>query len=382
MTRSAAELSNAPDVLGLIDFCKGVAIVGVVGVHAVRGWFGWQGVHVFLVLSGFALTHACATRHANGAARIDWVSWLRRRAKRILPAYWLVSVLGFLLVCGVRSGMPRSTATPLPVQPLTQLALDLSLLRNGSYRAFFGEPNAALWFVPLVFGFYLAFPALFAIANAARRHGTLLGFVATAALIECVYRAIAIYRFDGMPVAYGNGFAWGLPALAAPLDRIPPDAPFQLWAPFGFFPSRIGEFALGMAAAMARIDGGPRFVGAVLSARTLGLGAAAWVFGNVLLYAGRWGWIVADLPIAFGLTLILVFVADRLRRRAVAVFAGFARIGRWSYAIFLSHLVFGQTYALAFPLFGDKPALRIGLLLAALLATVSLTVLLVRLEAS
>src|SRR3712207_1832846 len=94
---AVTERREAPALIGLLDFCKGVAIAWVVLVHAVHGWFGWQGVHVFILLGGFTLTYACLRREKQ----LTWGQWLRRRAERILPAYWLVATAGFLVVCGV-----------------------------------------------------------------------------------------------------------------------------------------------------------------------------------------------------------------------------------------------------------------------------------------
>jgi peptidoglycan/LPS O-acetylase OafA/YrhL len=166
------------------------------------------------------------------------------------------------------------------------------------------------------------------------------------------------------------------------LDRVPADAPFQLWAPFGFFPSRLGAYLLGMVGASALVQNAPRVCGALLGTRALLAGLAAWLVGNTLLYAGRWGWIFADFVLALGLTLVLINLARYAQRRRPNLFAALSRLGQWSYPIFLTHLVFGQTYALAYPALGDNAALRIALLGGALLATVVTAWLLVRLEAS
>src|SRR5689334_16717282 len=81
----AAARPTAGHILALLDFCKGLAILGVMLVHAVHRGFGWQGVHLFIVLSGFTL--ACSDLKRGGA--IDRRAWALRRANRILPAYWL-----------------------------------------------------------------------------------------------------------------------------------------------------------------------------------------------------------------------------------------------------------------------------------------------------
>ena len=78
-----------PPIRRLVEAMKGMTIVLIVGVHLHRGWFGWEGVHVFITLSGFTLALAyCAGESAT------WTRWYRRRAVRILPAYWLTAVGG------------------------------------------------------------------------------------------------------------------------------------------------------------------------------------------------------------------------------------------------------------------------------------------------
>lgn len=82
---------NDYNALSLLDFCKGLAIILVVLFHYSKTWFGWQGVHLFIVLSGFGLTYSCLKKNET----ISWKHWYIRRAERILPVYWLLSLFGF-----------------------------------------------------------------------------------------------------------------------------------------------------------------------------------------------------------------------------------------------------------------------------------------------
>ena len=77
-TDTAVVQSN---VLSLLDFCKGLAIAWVFLFHYEPGWFGWQGVHVFIVLSGFGLTYSCLKKSDN----ISWKQWYLSRFEKILP---------------------------------------------------------------------------------------------------------------------------------------------------------------------------------------------------------------------------------------------------------------------------------------------------------
>ncbi|WP_344453860.1 acyltransferase [Actinocorallia aurantiaca] len=90
--------------LAALDGMRSVAILLVVGVHVaaatgmtVEGGLGWRmlanggvGVSIFFVLSGFLLYRPFARAALDGTDAPDVRRYLRRRALRILPAYWLM----------------------------------------------------------------------------------------------------------------------------------------------------------------------------------------------------------------------------------------------------------------------------------------------------
>src|SRR5436305_12219052 len=69
-----------------LDGVRAVAVVLVFGAHTVTWGFGWQGVHLFFVLSGF-LIRGILRRSANSGAY--WRAFYLKRATRILPALLL-----------------------------------------------------------------------------------------------------------------------------------------------------------------------------------------------------------------------------------------------------------------------------------------------------
>ncbi|HEV2761521.1 MAG TPA: acyltransferase [Pyrinomonadaceae bacterium] len=368
---------DAHGPVALLDFCKGVAIAWVVLVHARHGWFGWQGVHVFVLLGGFTLTHACLRRERP----LAWGRWLRRRAERILPAYWAVATAGFLVLCGVAALAPNVRRPfDLSVTAGRWLA-DLTLLRNFSYKMMLADPNSALWFVPLVATLYLAFPWLY--SSLARRgaRGWVKVLLAAAA-VEVIYRAAAVYWLDGVPVGYGHGFVRFLGRPEKALNEVGDAFPFQLWAPFGLAPSRVGEFALGMVGAFALREDPARFERLLLGWRGALCGVVAWLCGNFLLLAGRWAWAFADLVIAAGLVLWLVGLAGLVRGLLPKAFRLVSRLGEWSYYVFLTHLLFGYAYANLYTLWAGSTALAVLMLLLTLAAAVASCRLLRRLDRS
>src|ERR1700750_2863052 len=59
-------------------------------------WFGWVGVEIFFVISGFVI--------ANSAAKSSPSEFLRGRALRLYPAVWVCATLTFLVLLLFASG--------------------------------------------------------------------------------------------------------------------------------------------------------------------------------------------------------------------------------------------------------------------------------------
>src|SRR5262245_42350673 len=364
-------------IVGLFDVCKGIAIVWIMLVHALHGWFGWQGVHVFIVLAGFTLTYACLRRENQ----LKWPQWFQRRAARILPAYWLVATAGFLVVWAVAVLAP-SERRPFDLTSAVLRALgDLTLLRNFSYKTILSDPNSSLWFVPMIGSLYLIFPLLYSsLAN--RSINRWVKVLVIAAVVEVVYRASAIYWLDGMPVAYGHGFLKSFARPASALDQVGDAFPFQLWAPFGLAPSRVGEFAVGMVGALALQRHSTRFTQLVLSSRAAICGVALWLSGSLLLLTARWTWAFTDLIIASGLVLWLLNAASLVHRLLPRLFRAVSRLGVWSYYLFLTHLLFGYAFANLYTLWAGSTVLVVIMLLLTLAAMVGAIWLLLCLDRS
>ena len=330
------------NVLSLLDFCKGLAMIWIFLFHYQRNWFGWQGVHIFILLSGFGLTYSCLNKN-----KISWKQWYVRRAERVLPTYWLVALSGFLLmICMVVIKSPDAPFKEF-IKSIIRLFLDISLLRNLSYQTIFNYPfvtilpNDPLWFVPLIFGFYVIFPGLYTLIVKYKAKGCLL-ILLGAMTIEFIYRAISIYLLDGFPIGYENSLLGDLSVLPLnPLDRLPDSfiMPFQLQAPFGLFPSRIAEFVLGMLAAVALVQNEQKFNNIFVNYRMGITGVVIWLAGYALVFVGLWGWVFGDFVISLGLVLWLVNLAWLCQQILPFLFLKVSELGSWSYYIFLTHVL-------------------------------------------
>ncbi len=176
-----------PRTLGEIDALRGIAIVAVVGVHVTFGFLRaapsgspamWQALTLHLLttfatplfvalsLAGLALGYPRAL--GLGA---EYGTFLARRARRILPAYVVWSVLAL-----VRSE-PAALADP---GRLTSHLLH-------------GSAAYHLYFVPLIVTYYLLWPLFSRLAVAARRDGRAAGAIVASGL------AVSIATWGALP---------------------------------------------------------------------------------------------------------------------------------------------------------------------------------------
>jgi peptidoglycan/LPS O-acetylase OafA/YrhL len=127
--------------------------------------FGYLGVLLFLVLSGFCIHLGVARRMARGEeARADWFRFWKRRFWRLYPPYLaaIAFSLGMYYAVGPSAYPPEGRITSLPVDLATHLLLAQNLFRD--YHQ--GLGNGVFWTLGLEEQLYL----LFTVYLCLRRH--------------------------------------------------------------------------------------------------------------------------------------------------------------------------------------------------------------------
>lgn len=313
--------------LDCLDGLRGLAILLVVlhhlDVHRNSGyhasidsvlrwfWFGYSGVDLFLVLSGFCLTLSLLRRRASGNPP-SLRSYLAARCRRIAPPYY--ASIAFGLVVPVAAGVLKGT----PVRDLSvRNVLSHLLFVHGFWDDTVFAISPPFWSLSLEFQFYATLPLLF----------------------------VAALRYGPRPIVLAVGvvsLAWGVVVAAV--------APGSYALANGVFPGRWLEFALGMRVAFwfddpARARGRGRTL-AVASV------AAAGLIGSAVALAASGFRPLTSLVYGSGAAALLAAVLLSSERRGRLgrsfEFGPLVRLGTISYSLYLTHVCFMvNTIALA-----------------------------------
>ncbi|WP_227997568.1 acyltransferase family protein [Nocardia australiensis] len=320
-----------------LEGMRGMAALGVVITHVAfqtgaagmpvlgRIWGRFDmAVAVFFALSGFLLwrPHATAARGLGTAPSVG--HYLRHRAARILPAYWVV-------VCVVLVLLPSAAGTAglrvwVSNLGLLQVFVPLTLT----------DGLTQMWSLSVEVAFYLVLPLL----------------------------AFALVRLRGGAARWRVPAILGLAVVSLGWNFLPVPTPDAIHSD-NWLPGYLPWFAVGMLlaelvenanslSAWRRVAANQPVMWAIallallFSATDLG-GPAGLARAEPWQYAAKMG---LGAIIGFALLAPLVFRAANTRPHRWLESRVAATIGRWSYGIFLWHLVL---LSVVFPVFGILP---------------------------
>jgi peptidoglycan/LPS O-acetylase OafA/YrhL len=205
--------------LPALNGLRAVAVIGVVAYHLQLGWAsgGYLGVDLFFVLSGFLITTLLLEEWA-GAGRISLAAFWGRRARRLLPALFLVvgALALYLMADAVWGGPGANGLVDLSglrgdaISTLLYVNNWHSIFAHQSYFAQFSTPSPLqhTWSLAIEEQFYLVWPlVLLVLLRVARRWWRRAGMVLTVTLgvLSSVLMAVLFHPgADPTRVYYGT----------------------------------------------------------------------------------------------------------------------------------------------------------------------------------
>ncbi|MBN2176524.1 MAG: acyltransferase [Demequinaceae bacterium] len=243
--RSQKQISRLTGAEGL----RALACLNILFFHAViridpatqDGWFrdvqdffstGAVGVAVFFVLSGMLLSYRFWMAFFTKTSYPSIGHFIRRRVSRILPGFYFVLVVSFLI--------DRSNANAWNselYEPVRRLIGGFTLTSSFHYETYFPvDSNIPLWAVPMEAVCYVVLPLAMWVLFSIRRRGTQIGIgfwlsvIAIGVLINGW--VVSTFQMDG------RGEYWSIDLAR---DQIPGRNPAAYF----------GQFAIGVLAAAA-----------------------------------------------------------------------------------------------------------------------------------
>lgn len=304
-----------------IDGLRALAVVSVIAYHVYPAMApgGWFGVDIFFVISGFLITSLLLAQYRSHRGRIDLVDFWLARARRLLPALFLV--LAAVIVAATFLTMPgrRASVAGDVLATIFYVANWRFVLGDEAYFGQVASPSPLrhAWSLAVEEQFYIVYPLLLVVLLALlRRRTTLVWTLAgLAALSAALMAAMHQPGLDPSRVYYGTD-------------------------------TRAHQLLVGAAVA-AFISGGPGSVPRDV-VRTLDLWCrrlalpALLVVVSTFWWAGRGQSLILEggaVPLSVLVCVVLVAAtspADSLVQRVLAL-EPLRRIGMISYGLYLWH---------------------------------------------
>ena len=221
-----------------LDGLRAVAVAAVIVFHLNPNWLpgGFLGVDVFFVISGFLIT-TLLLRERRDTGRVDLPGFWKRRARRLLPALFLVVPISIIIARTVQ----KDLLVGIGRQALGALTFSTNWLEIFAGSNYFASTSPQLfmnfWSLAVEEQFYLFWPLVTLVLLAVHRRtglkeGVLAGVVVLIGLASAVLMALehspenptrAYYGTDthlvGLMLGAGLAFLWVGPGRAFTIHR-------------------------------------------------------------------------------------------------------------------------------------------------------------------
>lgn len=205
-----------------VDALRAIAMTSVIVFHCKLMPFGWMGVWIFYVVSGFSVTTSLFSRPSSTSstgARIR--NFYIRRALRIWPLYFTFVLLNVVFLVAI------GKTGPLQDLPwLLTFTHNIKMILTNYTPATSWPAFGHLWTLAVEQQFYLVFPLLLLLPGRAARGVALLGVIAIAPLIRAAVGH------------WASGLGW--------------DSERVAFAVYAFGPAHFDAFAVGSLIALFR----------------------------------------------------------------------------------------------------------------------------------
>lgn len=350
-----------PGYVPEVDALRGIAMTAVVAIHAGILPFGWMGVWVFYVISGFAVTTSWLAQGRGPSAARAVRDFYRRRALRIWPIYFAYIGLaaGWLAWTG-----HRGWVQDLPWLATFTFNLRMILVDWSGPDAWTGFGH--LWTLAVEQQFYLVLPLVMLLPSRRMIAWALVGLALAAPAVRYAAAAAAL------DAGWGEGrAAFAAYALApAHFDAFAAGALIALARHAGQVRPRVADLAAAAAALIAVAHAGT-FLALGIARHGAGTEALRNIVSGILVGDGR-EVTVYLVPVSATVAALLAILAGRRWALAPCRLPGLQAMGRVSYGGYLFHLPVLMALGALLPFGAFGVAGRIGLFLVAMAVTLAL----------
>jgi peptidoglycan/LPS O-acetylase OafA/YrhL len=272
--------------------------------------WGYLGVSLFLVLSGFCIHLAYAQKkHDTGSYQFTHKEFFLRRIWRLYPAY-LLAIFGTFLLLNVGAAIPQiGLSAHLPIPGLRDLFTHTFMLHGFDEQSFYSIASV-FWSLTLEFQLYLAYPLFLKLFDRLGINRSMILLIG----LSLVWRVFAIFVMDN-----------GLISVAT----------FGPFTAMGSVLARMPEWLMGAYVAHLFVTG---------KLKNFAVSKSLFAFGGLMALGiassfSEAAWVLTD-PI-FGLAFASLTVAFMNREQLFQSSAPLRRlvwIGTISYSLYLFHL--------------------------------------------